>query len=84
MVAGQGWPLPPAGPLEFVCEWPAFGIAESRAGIDARLILDAARHSVRLWPETAADGEILTASRHLPGRGIEDAAGAGRAPAWGP
>jgi hypothetical protein len=31
------WPLPPAGPLEFVCEWPAFGIAESRTGIDARL-----------------------------------------------
>jgi hypothetical protein len=36
------WPLPPAGPLEFVCEWPAFGIAESRTGIDAQLILDAA------------------------------------------
>jgi len=45
------WPLPPAGPLEFVCEWPAFGIAESRAGIDAQLILDAAARSVRLWPE---------------------------------
>src|SRR5437899_576501 len=46
------WPLPPAGPLEFVCEWPAFGIAESRAGIDARLVLDAARRSIRLWPES--------------------------------
>jgi hypothetical protein len=45
------WPLPPAGPLEFVCEWPAFSIAESRAGLDAQLILDAARRSVRLWPE---------------------------------
>ena len=45
------WPLPPAGPLEFVCEWPAFGIAESRAGLDAQLILDAARRSIRLWPE---------------------------------
>jgi len=31
--------------------WPAFGIAESRSGIDAQLILDAARRSVRLWPE---------------------------------
>jgi hypothetical protein len=30
---------------------PAFGIAESRAGIDAQIILDAARRSVRLWPE---------------------------------
>jgi hypothetical protein len=46
------WPLPPAGPLELVCEWPAFGIAESRAGIDAQLILDSARRSVRLWPES--------------------------------
>jgi hypothetical protein len=45
------WPLPPAGPLEFVCEWPAFGVAESRAGIDAQLVLDAARRSIRLWPE---------------------------------
>ena len=45
------WPLPPAGPLEFVCEWPAFGIAESRVGIDAQLILDAAGRSIRLWAE---------------------------------
>jgi hypothetical protein len=45
------WPLPPAGPLEFVCEWSAFEVAESRVGIDAQLILDAARRSVRLWPE---------------------------------
>lgn len=46
------WPLPPAGPLEFVCEWPAFGIAESRVGIDAQLILDAAKRGIRLWPES--------------------------------
>jgi hypothetical protein len=45
------WPLPPAGPLEFVCEWPTFGVAESRAAIDAQLILDAAGRSRRLWPE---------------------------------
>jgi hypothetical protein len=41
----------PAGPLEFVREWPAFGIPESRAVIDAQLIRDAAERSVRLWPE---------------------------------
>jgi len=46
------WPLPPAGPLEFVCEWPTFGVAESRASIDAQLVLDAARRSIRLWPES--------------------------------
>ena len=45
------WPLPPAGPLEFVCEWAPFGITESRATIDGQLILDAASASVRLWPE---------------------------------
>lgn len=45
------WPLPPKGPLEFVSEWPVFGIAETRAGIDAELILDAAGRSIRLWPD---------------------------------
>jgi len=44
------WPLPPSGLLEFICEWPALGIAETRAGIDAQLILGAARRSVQLWP----------------------------------
>jgi hypothetical protein len=45
------WPLPPSGPLEFVCEWPMFGITETRTGLDAQLILTAARRSIRLWPE---------------------------------
>ncbi len=44
------WPLPPPGPLEFICQWPTFGIAETRVSIDAQLILDAARRSVRIWP----------------------------------
>jgi hypothetical protein len=45
------WPLPPAGPVEFICKWPVYGISETRTGIDAQLILDAARRSVQLWPE---------------------------------
>jgi hypothetical protein len=45
------WPLPPKGPLEFVCEWPAFEIPETRADLDAQLILDAADRGIRLWPE---------------------------------
>ena len=45
------WPLPPAGPLEFICQWPVYGIGETRVGIDGQVILDAARRSVRLWPE---------------------------------
>ena len=48
------WPLPPTGPLEFACEWAALGIPETRAVIDAQLILDAAGQSTRLWPETGS------------------------------
>jgi hypothetical protein len=44
------WPLPPPGRLEFVCEWPALGLAETRASIEAQLIRDAAQRSVLLWP----------------------------------
>jgi hypothetical protein len=44
------WPLPPAGPFAFVCEWPARGIPESRAQIDAALIHEAAGRAVILWP----------------------------------
>jgi hypothetical protein len=35
-------PLPPPGPLAFVCAWPRRGIPEVRAEIDAGLVLDAA------------------------------------------
>lgn len=49
------WPLPPAGPLEFICQWPVYGIGETRIGIDGQLILDAARRSVQLWPEDDPD-----------------------------
>ena len=45
------WPLPPSGPLEFSCQWPAMGISEARASIEAELILDAARRTVPVWPE---------------------------------
>ena len=45
------WPLPPKGPLEFVCEWAPLGITETRARLEAELILDAAQRSIRLWPE---------------------------------
>lgn len=39
-------PLPP-GPLEFVCEWPAFRITGARPGIDGQLILNAVSQSIR-------------------------------------
>jgi hypothetical protein len=39
-------PLPPLGPLAFVCAWPGRGIPEVRAEIDAGLVLDAAAAAV--------------------------------------
>jgi len=45
------WPLPPSGPLEFICHWPTLGTGETRVTLDAQLVLDAARRSIRLWPE---------------------------------
>ena len=45
-------PLPPAGPLAFVCEWPAAGIPETRSEIDSALIRTAAADAQPLWPGT--------------------------------
>ena len=36
-------PLPPPGPVNLVCEWPAVEIPVMRQEIDAQLIRDAAR-----------------------------------------
>jgi hypothetical protein len=47
------WGLPPPGPLAFVCEWPARGIPESRAEIDAGLVLEAAACAEAIWPDEA-------------------------------
>jgi hypothetical protein len=45
------WPLPPAGPLAFVCEWPARQVGESRVELDARSVRQAAERAVTLWPD---------------------------------
>lgn len=51
------WPLPPAGALAFVCEWPAAGIELSRREIDAAAVIDAATHARALFPgQDAGDG----------------------------
>jgi hypothetical protein len=34
-----------------VTEWPAYGLPESRVTLDTGAILDAAQHSIQLWPE---------------------------------
>jgi hypothetical protein len=46
------WPLPPAGRLTFVCEWPAFAIPLTRTDVDAQLIRDAAERTRLLWGDT--------------------------------
>jgi hypothetical protein len=52
------WPLPPPGPVAFVCEWPKFGIPLTRHEIDANLIRDASTRAIELWPEeSVAPGE---------------------------
>jgi hypothetical protein len=43
------WPLPPAGPLTLVCEWPAYGVPECRAEVDAGPIRAAAGAAIALW-----------------------------------
>jgi hypothetical protein len=43
------WPLPPDGPLRFVCEWPAFGISETSIEIDSSLIREASKRAVSVW-----------------------------------
>jgi hypothetical protein len=43
-------PLPPPGPLAFVCAWPARGIPEVWVEIDAGLVLDAAAAAVPFFP----------------------------------
>ena len=45
------WPLPPPGPVTFVCAWPRFGIEESRTEVDGGLIADAARRALVVWPD---------------------------------
>jgi hypothetical protein len=58
------WPLPPDGPLAFVCEWPAYGVALSKIEIDGGQILEAAARAEILWPEdlTGPRGRVFWSS----------------------
>jgi hypothetical protein len=60
------WPLPPEGPLSFVCEWPIADIAETRTEIDSAPLRDAAREAVIVWSgsETGADSDDWTYETH--------------------
>ncbi len=41
------WPLPPAGVLAFVCEWPANDIPVTRVEIDGTAIRQAGRKAAK-------------------------------------
>lgn len=45
------WPLPPAGPVTFACEWPAKGIAFTKFTVDGSLFTEAAERAEVLWPD---------------------------------
>jgi hypothetical protein len=44
-------PLPPPGPLAFVCVWAERGIPPSRVEVDGTAVLRAADTAVRLWSD---------------------------------
>jgi hypothetical protein len=44
------WPLPPPGPVAFVCEWPRYGIPESRVKVEAASIGMRHRKPIEIWP----------------------------------
>lgn len=48
------WPSPPPGPLVVVAEWPAHGVADSRATVAADLIEDARSRIPEVWPSGPA------------------------------
>ena len=56
------WPLPPEGPLAFVCEWPIADIAETRTEIESALLRDAAGDAVTAWPENEGEASHGRAS----------------------
>ena len=45
------WPLPPVGPVTFVCAWPALEIAESSVELDGSLIRAAAERAHSVWDD---------------------------------
>jgi hypothetical protein len=50
------WPLPPAGTLAFVCEWPAAAIELTRSEIDSDPLRAAAAKAIVLWEDEPGRG----------------------------
>lgn len=43
------WPLPPAGPIELVMQWPALGIGDTRVTLDASGVHELAARARPYW-----------------------------------
>ena len=63
------WPLPPEGPIAFVCEWPVADIPLTRYELDAALVRKAAGNAQVLWEEDSrsasaghGSGQIVSAT----------------------
>jgi hypothetical protein len=50
------WPLPETGDLDLVCEWPAYGIPESRLTVSGDSLRAAAARARLIWPDDEAPG----------------------------
>ena len=50
-------PLPPTGPLAFICAWSERGIPASRMEVDGGAIRAAADAAVTLWPDDPYCGD---------------------------
>lgn len=50
------WPLPPPGPLAFVCEWPSEGIELTRAEVEAGVLTAASGRAQVLWDAPTSTG----------------------------
>lgn len=59
------WPLPPAGQLAFVCEWPAYGIPFTRVEIEAERIFESAPRAEVLWSDSNGNSQSGGAWRSL-------------------
>jgi hypothetical protein len=44
------WPIPPAGPIELVVQWPAMDIAQTHTFLDATTFAELAGDARRFWP----------------------------------
>src|ERR1700722_6789236 len=51
------WPVPEAGDLDLVCEWPAYGTRESRLTVNGDDLRAAAARARLIWPDDAAEDD---------------------------